>query len=92
MMTPKVSNMISSSDNKVPNQFTIETSVGVYFQSYSTLIAFVPLEGPVVLDRDKWDYSVTTGRYRNQFLGEGIQETRRKIESGEYVLADLNGG
>ena len=37
-----------------------------------------------------WDYSRTTGVYRNQFLGEGIVNTRAKIESGEYKLADLN--
>ena len=42
------------------------------------------------LDEHYWDYSATTGKYRNQFLGEGIAETRAKIESGEYILIDLN--
>ena len=27
---------------------------------------------------------------RREFLGEGIDETREKIKSGEYVLVDLN--
>ncbi len=44
----------------------------------------------VTLDRNKWDYSTTTGKYRNQFLGETKQETERRIASGEYKLADLN--
>ena len=44
----------------------------------------------VYLDESDWDYSVTTGKYRNQFLGEGIAETRKKIASGEYKLANLN--
>jgi hypothetical protein len=37
-----------------------------------------------------WDSSVTTGRYRNQFLGEKLAETRKKIKTGEYTLIDLN--
>jgi len=43
----------------------------------------------IILDSYYWDYSRTTGKYRNQFLGEGIADTRAKIESGEYKLADL---
>ena len=42
------------------------------------------------LDKNKWDYSTTTGKYRNQFLGETKKETEKKIESGEYALVDLN--
>ena len=41
-------------------------------------------------DKDSWDYSVTTGKYRNQFLGENKAETLKKIKSGEYKLAKLN--
>ena len=37
------------------------------------------------------DYSVTTGKYRNQFLGETKKETEAKIKSGEYILTDLGG-
>ena len=44
----------------------------------------------ITLDENFWDYSTTTGKYRNQFLGEGIEETRKKIVSGEYKLANLN--
>ncbi len=87
---PNVRNMISSRGNTIPNQFEIFTEKGRYFQSYSSVIAYCPDEGKVLLDRNTWDYSVTTGRYRNQFLGEGITETRKKIESGEYLLVDLN--
>lgn len=47
-------------------------------------------DGKIVLDLHKWDYSTTTGKYRNQFLGEGIAETRKGIAEGRYVLADLN--
>ena len=46
--------------------------------------------GFIYLDKHYWDYSRTTGKYRNEFLGEGIAETRKKIKSGEYRLVDLN--
>ena len=46
--------------------------------------------GKVYLDTHYWDYSVTTGKYRNQFLDENKAETQKKIDSGEYVLTDLN--
>lgn len=75
----------------VANQFLIRTDEGVYFQSYRTIIAFKPWgEGKTVLDRDSWDYSRTTGKYRNVFLNESTSETRAKIKSGEYELANLN--
>ena len=93
----KVSNMTSATGhNKVANQFIIEGcvfngQVGTMFQSYDSNIAFKPANGDsITLDRDKWDYSATTGRYRNDFLREGIADTRKKIKSGEYILADLN--
>ena len=90
MKPPKVQNMQSPNGNDVPNQFEIFTDEGVYFQSYSTLIAFKPYGGKVTLDRASWDYSRTTAKYRNLFLRETKKETERKIKSGEYLLADLN--
>ena len=85
----KVENMTSARGNKVANQFIINSEEGCYFQSYNSII--VKIEGrEVYLDEYYWDYSVTTGKYRNDFLGEGIAETRAKIKSGEYTLTDLN--
>jgi len=86
----KVENMQSSNGNDVPNQFKIFTDEGVYFQSYATVIAFKPFKGKIQLDVNAWDYSVTTGKYRNQFLRETKEETRKKIENGTYELVDLN--
>ena len=85
----KVHNMQSSRGNDVANQFIIESDTGIFFQSYQTIIA-KKANGKITLDSNKWDCSVTTGKYRNQFLGEGIAETRKKIASGVYQLADLN--
>lgn len=85
-----VSNMTSSRGNDVPNQFIIRTDKGVYFQSYSSIIVFQPFSGKIQLDKSRWDYSVTTGKYRNQFLGETKAETEKKIKAGIYELVDLN--
>ena len=76
------------SGRPVANQFIVHTNEYDYFQSYNSVIAKRG-KGKVVLDEHYWDYSVTTGKYRNEFLGEGIAETRKKIASGEYELADL---
>ncbi len=90
MIPTKVFNMKSNKGRNVPNQFLITTNEGFYFQSYQTTIAFRDNKNQVYLDYNDWDYSVTTGRYRNQFLNEGIAETRRKIKEGIYILKDLN--
>lgn len=97
MQSVKVQNMRSIRSNKeAANQFIIVTSEGHYFQSYRSVIAFRPtvngyfVDG-VILDAHYWDYSTTTGKYRNEFLGEGTAETRAKIADGTYQLADLNG-
>ena len=88
---PMVENFCSPrSGREVANQFKIYFDNGVLFQSYSTIIAVKFNDGRIVLDRQKWDYSATTGKYRNEFLGVNIAETRKLIESGSFVLADLN--
>lgn len=92
----RVSNMSSyrGGGDSVANQFliTINTDKGTkrIFQSYKTIIAVMDEDGNVTLDKNKWDYSPTTSRYRNQFLREKTAETRRKINSGVYTLANLN--
>ena len=79
--------MQSSSNNYVPNQFIItDTQGNEFFQSYNSLIAVRLSSGRVLLNADKWDYSVTTGRYRNIFLCEKMKQTKEKIKSGEYYL------
>lgn len=85
----KVSNFESSNGNSVPNQFLIEGDGKRIFQSYSSVIA-IKENGKVTLDEKYWDYSVTTGKYRNQFLRETKKDTEKKIASGEYLLSNLN--
>ena len=91
-MKAKVKQLTSpSSGNPVANQFEIWTDKGYFFQSYNSTIYFECREtNKKYLDDYYWDYSRTTGKYRNQILGEGIAETRKKIKEGVYILADLN--
>ena len=73
------------------NQYEIRTPKGTYLQSYSSIIAFKPNDtSRIQLDAYYWDYSRTTGKYRNQFLDENISQTRAKIENKEYILTNLN--
>jgi len=76
--------------NKRPNQFLIVTPDAHYFQSYETLIAMRDNEGKIYLDVNYWDYSTTTGKYRNIFLNENKSLTQKKINSNVYSLVDLN--
>ena len=76
--------------NNRPNQFLIVTTEGHYFQSYKSLIAMRTNEGKIYLDVNRWDYSTTTGKYRNIFLNENKSLTQKKINSNVYSLVDLN--
>lgn len=71
------------------HQYIIKSDGVRIFQSYLSIIAIK--EGKmVILDKNDWDYSRTTGKYRNQFLNENKATTEKKIKSGEYYTADLN--
>ena len=84
-----VTNMVSKKGNKIANQFVIYTTEGSIFQSYNSTIVKIE-NGKTYLDLNKWDYSKTTGKYRNIFLNENKKQTEEKIKNGEYILTDLN--
>lgn len=85
----KVQNLTSTNGNKVANQFEIIDGNKRIFQSYNSVICVVE-NGIVTLDEYYWNYSVTTSKYRNIFLGESTKETKKKINAGIYKLANLN--
>ena len=90
----KVKNITNNNGNKIANQFVItDDKQNEYFQSYNSMIVKKDYESDQVkiyLDQKYWNYSNTTGKYRNIFLNETIKDTRKKIKSGEYILTDLN--
>ena len=86
-MTVKVRRVYNMKVNQVIVYLTDGTEI---FNSYGTNIAEIDNKGNVTLDKRYWNYSTTTGKYRNEFLNETKPETEKKIKSGEYVLANLN--
>ena len=81
--------MTSNKGNKIANQFIITDKNNRYFQSYNSIIV-KETENKTYLDSFYWDYSTTTGKYRNIFLGEKKSETEKKIKNGIYKLTNLN--
>ena len=89
----KVENMKSNKGNLVPNQFTFRDNNGyVYFQSYNSIIAKVDLTKHdfIRLDSKYWNYSKTTSKYRNMFLGMTTPDIKKAIKEGTIILEDLN--
>lgn len=81
-----VSNMYGGKGNAIPNQYVLNFEKGTVFQSYKSLIC-IKTNGKTYLT-PQWDYSRTTGKYRNQFLGENIQITQDKINKNEYIILE----
>lgn len=67
-----VKNMTNRNGRKVPNQFIIRDGATdrVTFQSYDSMIATIDYQNNTITLGEDWDYSRTTGRYRNQFFNE----------------------
>jgi len=89
----KIQQMGNGKGGTVKNQYIIFDSEFTLFQSYDSVIVKTCFEDgkrKVYLDEKFWDYSKTTGKYRNLFLGESKAETEKKIKSGEYTLTNLN--
>jgi co-chaperonin GroES (HSP10) len=84
----EITKMRSHQGNIVPNQYDIQVGDKRIFKSYESNIVMIR-NGKVYLDSYYWNYSNTTGRYRNMFLGEDKKTTEMKIKSGEYILTDL---
>lgn len=87
----RVESMSSPSYNggTVANQTIIYFNNMEIFQSYNSIIAikkYVEGKNAEIYLGDNWDYSMTTGKYRNQFLREEKKDTQKKIDSGEYKL------
>ena len=96
----KVENMKSERTGKaVANQFVITDNEhnATWFQSYTSVIALVN-NGILYLDKDKWDYSRTTSKYRNAFVAtyfsskyaskDGIKDG---VADGKIIMTGLNG-
>ena len=95
----KVENMKSVKTGKaVANQFVITDNEhnAVWFQSYTSVIALVN-NGILFLDKNKWDYSRTTAKYRNAFVATYLNSKyasrdgiKAGVEDGKIIMTELN--
>ena len=95
----KVENMTSAKTGKaIQNQFLIRDKGYIWFQSYKSIIGIVTPDNILLLDKDKWHYSVTTAKYRNAVVAtyfnskyasrDGIKDG---IADGKIIMTGLNG-
>ena len=92
-----VENMTSRNGKPIPNQVILSESLGDTFVSYGTKIVYQStriskdgLPKDIIVDETNWDYSRTTGKYRNEFMGMGVQDVRDHIKDGRIKVGDLN--
>lgn len=88
----RVYNMSSPrTGREVCNQFVIENGGVTVFQSYNSTIAEIDRFNRTITIYPDWNYSRTTGKYRNEFFYEegfgglaSTEDLRKAIKSGEY--------
>ena len=78
-----------------PNHIVIYVKGGKYLQSYDKIIAFVnePREGEsrkVYLDKEYWNFSKSTARHRNSFLGLSNSYVNDAVRNNVFIMKNLN--
>ena len=90
----KVQNMTSDrSGREVANQFIITDGNKTLFQSYSSPIVEIDRTAKTITVYEDWDYSVTTGKYRDKFMrSEGFSMMTGKKDFAKYLeLGEIKG-
>lgn len=82
----RVENITGRTGDAVKNQFILKYENGQVFQSYNSVIAVnIWDDDKYYIGRD-WDYSTTTGKYRNIFFGFDKKELQKMFKNGRAVL------
>lgn len=82
----RIKNITSAHGNKIANQFIIEDGNKVYFQSYNSMIVCIDYSEKTITIGEDYNYSVTTGKYRNKFFNdEGLYELAN-IKALEHAI------
>lgn len=86
-----VSNMIGNSGVPVKNQFIISDENSITFKSYESNIVRIDYNTKITyLDKNFYDFSNTTRKYRNLFLNIDSKQFKENLKNGLYQLVDLN--
>lgn len=81
----RISNLVNDNGKHAVNQFLVETTERIYFQSYERIIAVKDNNnGKITLSQD-WDYSKTTSKHLYIWLRD---YTRHRV-SGRDDVAEL---
>lgn len=79
-------NMVNKNGKKVANQYILRDGNRVAFQSYSSPIVEIDREKKLITVYKDYDYSVTTGKYRNLFMmTQGLRDMADK-KGFEYYM------
>lgn len=73
------------------NKFVIKTTEGTYFQSFQSIICFIPtklVRNPTLLS-PVWDVDPRTKMFCCDFLNKTEDEIRYAIKSGEILTASI---
>lgn len=83
----RVRNMVSPrSGREVANQFVITDGKRTTFQSYDSTIVEIDRENKTITVHEDWDYSTTTGKYRNQFMEDEYFSDMADKKGFEYYM------
>lgn len=88
----RVYNMVSPrTGREVANQFIIEGEGKVTFQSYNSMIAEIDYKNQTLTIGTAWDYSTTTGKYRNAFFNTylPIFNTKKAIQAAQEIYDSI---
>lgn len=83
-----VRNLKSAKGNTIANQFIIDNDYVVYFQSYESIIITLDLWTKTIFVHEDYNYSKTTGKYRNLFFEEYGFSGLANIKTLEKALQD----
>lgn len=85
----KVRNMRSNNGNKIANQFIIEDEENnkQYFQSYNSTIVCIDYKNKVITIGRDYNYSTTTGKYRNKFFSDNYFDKINTLSKLDKALA-----
>ena len=82
----KVKNITNNNGNKVANQFIITDGNKETFQSYKSIICERDYDKQTIKFSEHWNYSRTTSKYLNQFLGLSTNEIKDMIKNNEITI------
>ena len=82
----KVKNMTSGNGKEVTNQFILTDGNKITFQSYNSPIVEIDYDKKIITVFKDWDYSTTTGKYRNKFMSDNGFVDMENKKGFEYYM------